>query len=165
MKRFLLLLFCSLFASGTLMAQEIYCHAAISLSEVLTRLGNQFTSQTNQKIIFNFGASSFVARQLEEGAPADLFLSADEEKMNQLEARGLLAEKTRKPLLSNTLVFVARKEAGMKLQSPEDLRLMKGRIAIAEHQSVPAGIYARKYLVQVGIWKELQERLVPVQNV
>ena len=152
-------------ACGTLTAAEIYCHGAASLSDALIKVGNQFTNQTGNKVVFNFGASSLLARQIEEGSPGDLFFSADEEKIDQLQKKGLLMDSTRRSLLSNTLVIVASRESAITLQSGTELLALKGRIAIAEYQSVPAGIYARKYLSSIGLWQKVQDRLVPVANV
>jgi molybdate transport system substrate-binding protein len=150
---------------GTLFASEIYCHGAASLSDALIKLGDQFKKETAISVVFNFGASSLLARQIEEGSPGDLFFSADEEKVDQLQQKGLVIESSRRSLLSNTLVIVAARDSGITLQTGNDLRMLKGRIAIAEYQSVPAGIYAKKYLTNIGLWQELSERLVPVQNV
>ncbi|MGH9857086.1 MAG: molybdate ABC transporter substrate-binding protein, partial [Acidobacteriota bacterium] len=153
------------FQCGLLFSAEIYCLAAASLSDALETVGDQFTNETGVKVVLNFGASSLLARQIEEGSPGDLFISADEEKVDQLQQKRLVIESTRRSLLSNTLVIVTARDSGIQLQSGKDLRLLKGRLALAEYQSVPAGIYAKKYLTSIGLWKELSSRLVPVQNV
>jgi molybdate transport system substrate-binding protein len=162
---FLILPFLLVVQSGLLWGTEIYCLAAASLSDALVKVGHQFTKETGDKVLFNFGASSLLARQIEEGSPGDVFFSADEEKIDQLQQKGNVIVSTRRSILSNTLVIVTARDSGIRLQTGTDLRLLKGRIAIAEYQSVPAGIYAKKYLTSLGIWQELYGRLVPVQNV
>jgi molybdate transport system substrate-binding protein len=154
-----------LLSCSSLDAQDIYCHAAASLADVLSELGEVFQKETGTKARFNFGASSLLARQLEEGAPGDLFVSADEAQMNRLHRQGLILEQTKKAFLSNTLVIVVSNQSKINLRSAQDLRKLRGRIATAEHQIVPAGIYAREFLIQQGLWRELSNRIVPVQNV
>ena len=154
-----------LLVCGNLSAGEIYCHAAASLTDALTEIGKLYMQETDERVFFNFGASSLLVRQIEEGAPGDLMFSADEEKMDSLEQKGLLLPSTRKSVLSNTLVIVVSLDSTLKLKSAKELENFKGRIAIAEYLSVPAGIYARQYLMKIGIWEKIQDRLVPVQNV
>src|SRR5262249_4887746 len=114
---------------------------------------------------FNFGASSMLARQIQEGAPGDIFISADEEKMDMLQKKGLIKTETRKSILSNTLVAVVPENSKFTMNSIQDLAKIKGSIAIAEPQTVPAGIYAKQYLKKVGIWDKVIDRLVPTDNV
>jgi len=154
-----------LLVCANLSADEIYCHAAASLTDALTEIGKLYMQETDERVFFNFGASSLLVRQIEEGAPGDLMFSADEEKMDSLEQKGLLLPSTRKSVLSNTLVIVVSLDSTLKLKSAKELENFKGRIAIAEYLSVPAGIYARQYLMKIGIWEKIQDRLVPVQNV
>lgn len=147
-------------------AAEIRVSAAASLTEALQEASATWIAQGGEPIAFNFGASSLLARQIEEGAPADLFFSADEAKMDGLAAKELIDRKTRRSLLSNSLVLVVAKERGASVASPEDL-LKPGirAIALAETRSVPAGIYAREYLTRKGLWDRLSGRVVPMENV
>src|SRR6266542_4583002 len=109
-----------IFASAVLLATtfvhaaEVTVFAAASLTDSLREIAATYGKQTGVKIVFNFGASSTLARQIEEGAPADIFFSADEAKMDRLERKGLILEATRKSRLSNSLVIVvaAEKEIG-----------------------------------------------------
>jgi molybdate transport system substrate-binding protein len=126
--------------------------AAASLTDALTEIGARYERESGQRVVFNFGASSTLARQIGEGAPADLFLSADEAKVNQLEVV------ERASVLSNTLVIV-----GAGLRSPRDL--IGKRIALAEPSTVPAGIYAKQYLVSMGLWDAVAPNVVPAENV
>jgi molybdate transport system substrate-binding protein len=147
-------------------AAEINVSAASSLTEALQEASAVWTRQGGETVTFNFGASSLLARQIEEGAPADLFFSADEAKMDGLAAKNLIVKETRKSLLSNTLVFVVSKERGAAVASPDDLTKPEVRtIALAETQSVPAGIYAREYLVKKGLWNRMSGKVVPTENV
>jgi molybdate transport system substrate-binding protein len=127
------------------------------LSDALQEIAARYP----EKIVFNFAASSTLARQIDEGAPADLFISADEEKMDALQQKKLIVAATRKSLLSNTLVIVTD---GMVIRHPRDL-LRARRIALAEPSTVPAGIYARKYLQNIKLWDRIQPKVIPTENV
>src|SRR5688572_22644278 len=106
---------------------EVRVFAAASLTDALNEIGADYERRTGEPILFNFGASSTLARQIQEGAPADLFLSADEAKMD------MAAVTDRASVLSNTLVIV-----GANIRSPRDL--LGKTVALAEPSSVPAGI-------------------------
>src|SRR5262245_2275980 len=144
---------------------EIQVYAAASLTDALTEIGQQYQKQTGDQLFFNFAASSILARQIEEDAPADIFFSADEAKMNSLAKKKLIVPETRKSLLSNTLVIVVPEDSKLKLSSAKDLVNVKGYIAIAEPKTVPAGIYAKEYLNKIGIWSKVIDHLVPTENV
>lgn len=144
---------------------EILVHAAASLTDALTEIGSVYKQETGETVLFNFGASSLLARQIQEGAPGDIFFSADEEKMDALEKKGLIRKDTRKSLLSNTLVIVVGTDSKLQFSSARDLVNVKGNIAIAEPQTVPAGIYAKEYLKKIGIWSKVIDRLFSVDNV
>jgi molybdate transport system substrate-binding protein len=166
--RLLLLIafFCGAPALSPAAGSELTVFAAASLTDVMKELGQEFERATGTKVVFNFGASSTLARQIREHAPADLFASADEAKMDDLESRHLLLEGTRRDLLSNTLVIVLPAGSSQTLESAAGLVDPRYRvIAIAEPQTVPAGIYARSYLQDAGLWKKLIDRLVPTENV
>ena len=159
------LIFILLFGSR-LFAAELTVHAAASLTDAMKEIGVAYEKQSGDKLQFNFGASSLLARQIEEGAPADLFISADEAKMDGLEKKGLLLDGTRRRLLSNLLVIVVAKNARAEPKSAADLTKPEYRkIALAEPHSVPAGIYAREYLQKLKLWETLKEKVVPTENV
>ena len=111
MKTKALLFFLSLFLSARLFGAELTVHAAASLTDAMKEIATTYEKESGDKLQFNFGASSLLARQIEEGAPADLFLSADEAKMDALEKKGLLLAGTRRSLLSNLLVIVVANDA------------------------------------------------------
>lgn len=147
-------------------SEEILVSAAASLTDVLTEIGARYRIQTKRKVDFNFGSSSTIARQIEEGAPADIFFSADLEKMDELEKDHLLEPGTRQKLLSNQLVIVVPVDSRLPIASAKDLLQARvRRIAVAEPTSVPAGIYARKYLQEQGLWQRLVNKVVPVLDV
>jgi len=147
-------------------AAELKVFAAASLMESLKEIAAAYEKQTGDKIVFNFGASSFLARQIEEGAPADIFFSADEAKMDGLEKKGLIVKDTRKSRLSNSLVIVVATEKGASIDTPKDLATDKvKRLALAEPRTVPAGIYAREYLQKQNLWPAVEAKVVPTENV
>lgn len=147
-------------------AAEVTVFAAASLTDSLKEIATVYEKQSGDKIIFNFGASSTLARQIEEGAPADIFFSADEAKMNGLEKKGLILKETRKSRLSNSLVIVVAAEGGAAIQSPQDLATDKvKRLALAEPKTVPAGIYAKEYLQKQNFWSAVEAKVIPTENV
>ncbi|MGV3772595.1 MAG: molybdate ABC transporter substrate-binding protein [Verrucomicrobiales bacterium] len=145
-------------------AAEITVHAAASLTEVLTVIGHTFEAKHSHKVVFNFAASSLLARQVERGVPGDIFFSADEAKMDQLDKKGLLKPGSRKSILSNRLVVIIPKHSSSTLSSARGMLQFK-RIALAEPSTVPAGIYAREYLEAEGVWSQIVPRVIPTENV
>ena len=150
----------------SLRAVDLNVFAAASLSDALEELAKTYKPVSGDKLHFNLAASSVLARQIKEGAPADVFFSADEAKMDDLAKAGLIAPASRRSLLSNTLVVVVNAIDGPAIVEPADLaKLSIGRIALAEPQTVPAGIYAREYLQKAGLWEKLRDRIIPTENV
>jgi molybdate transport system substrate-binding protein len=124
-----------------------------------------YEKQSGDKIVFNFGASSLLARQIAERAPADIFVSADEAKMDDLQKAGLIVTETRRDLLSNSLVIIAPDDSKLTIASPEELISKVQKIAIADPRAVPAGIYTKEYLSGLGLWEKLESKMVPTENV
>lgn len=144
---------------------EILVAAAASLTDVLKEISNGYQSKSKNTIKFNFGPSSGLARQIEEGAPADMFFSADLAQMDDLDKNGRLEPGTRKNLLSNQLVIVVPSDSKLAIGSPKDLLKPEvKRIAIAE-PPVPVGAYSSKYLEAEGLWDKIKPKVVPVQDV
>jgi len=153
-------------AGVNLPAAEIVVFAAASLADSLKEIGAAYEKQTGDKVVLNFGASSFLARQIEEGAPADIFFSADEARMDALDRKGLVAKETRTSRLSNSLVIVVAADSALTIKSAKDLTEPKvKRIALADPKTVPAGIYARAYLEQAKLWPGLESKVVATDNV
>ncbi|MHB8523926.1 MAG: molybdate ABC transporter substrate-binding protein [Limisphaerales bacterium] len=147
-------------------AAEVTVFAAASLTDALKETTRDYERQSGDRIFFNFGASSFLARQIEEGAPADLFFSADEAKMDALQKRGRIEASTRRSLLSNALVIVVAVDSPLRLASARDLAGPGFKtIALADPQTVPAGIYSREYLAKLGLWSAVKRKVVPTDNV
>ena len=143
---------------------EVNVYAAASLTDVMKEIASAYEKESGDKILFNFGASSLLARQIIEGAPADVFLSADEAKMDELEQAGLIATDTRRDLLSNLLVIVVP-YSKLVIASPEALVTKSKKIAVADPRAVPAGIYTKEYLTRLGLWRKLESKIVPTENV
>jgi molybdate transport system substrate-binding protein len=153
-------------ATGAARAAELLVCAAASLTDVFTALGGEFERAGGDKPTFNFAASSVLARQIEAGGPCDVFVSADEEKMDGLERRKLVVAGTRRDLLGNELVVVVAADGTLAVGSAADLAAPAVRVlALAEPQSVPAGIYAKQWLQSIGLWSKLIDRVVPTENV
>lgn len=145
---------------------EILVSAAASLTDVLKEISSGYQSKTKNTVKFNFGPSSGLARQIEEGAPADIFFSADLPQMDNLDKNGRLEPGTRKNLLSNQLVIIAPADSKLAISSPKDLlKADIKRIALAEPSSVPVGVYSSKYLTDEGLWDQVKPKVVPVQDV
>lgn len=149
-----------------LTAAEINVFAAASLSDALRDLAALQAKATGDIVRLNLGASSILALQIVNGAPADLFFSADEAKMDTLARAGCIVPDTRCSFLSNSLVIVVPADSELKFASARDLATPAiRRIALAEPQTVPAGIYAREYLQQQGLWPAVADRIIPTENV
>jgi molybdate transport system substrate-binding protein len=143
--------------------------AASSLTEALKAIGAQYTAETGVKVSFSFGASSAVARQIEAGAPADLFFSADADWMDYAQGRSLIQTATRRNLLGNRLVLIAPASSKLTLKIAPGFALGgalgKGRLATGDPDSVPVGRYARSALINLGVWNEVADHLVRAENV
>jgi molybdate transport system substrate-binding protein len=146
------------------LAEEVTVFAASSLTEALREVAAGFESATGHEVVFSFGASNDLARQIRAGAPADVFFSADAAQMDILEAAGLVRAADRIPLLSNVLVAVAPASSAARLGGPADLLSVR-RLALADPEAVPAGVYARRWLTSMGLWEKLRDRIVPTLNV
>ncbi|MGO8675314.1 MAG: molybdate ABC transporter substrate-binding protein [Limisphaerales bacterium] len=140
--------------------------AAASLTDCLKEIAAGYEKETGDKVVFNLAASSTLARQIQAGARADIFFSADEAKMQALEDAGLIAKGTRRSRLSNSLVIVVAAERGAEVKSPQDLAGPRiKRLALADPEAVPAGVYAREYLRGLRLWSAVQPKVVPMENV
>jgi molybdate transport system substrate-binding protein len=141
---------------------EINVYAAASLRDVLQQLAPACEEAAGARLVFNFGASNDLARQIEAGNKADLFFSADEAWMDHVAQAGLVDAESRRSLLSNRLVVVGLKDGPLSIQSPLDLVGPDvRRISLANPEAVPAGKYAKAWLEKVGLWDRLRERVLP----
>lgn len=144
--------------------------AAASLTDVLQPIGSAFTARTGQPVRFSFAASSVLARQIESGAPADVFISADQDWMDYLQQRRLIRADTRSDVAGNALVLIAPVDSRLALKVAPGFALAAalgptGRLAMADPASVPAGRYAQQALNQLGVWASVQQRSVAADNV
>jgi molybdate transport system substrate-binding protein len=162
-----------LFTTGIAAAAEdntpLVVFAAASLTDALNEVGTAFTKETGIPIKSSFAASSALAKQVESGAPAGVFFSADEEWMDYLEKKDLLTPGSRRDVLANKLVLVAPSDskAHVKISSGKALLAAIGdaRVATGDPDSVPVGKYAKAALTKLGAWEQLEPRLVRAENV
>jgi molybdate transport system substrate-binding protein len=146
-------------------AATITVFAASSLTESLKQITTDYEKTCGDKIVFNFGASGTLARQIEAGAPADIFFAADEMKVDSLEKKGLLVSGTRKSLLGNLLVIATPTDAAA-IGSPAELtNASLQHIALGELKTVPCGSYAKAYLDRVKLWHAIESKVVPCESV
>ena len=150
-------------------AQGALVFAASSLKEALDEAAGAFAAGRAGRVEISYGASGTLARQIERGAPADIFISADPQWADYLEQRGLVAAGTRRSLLANELVLVAPAASALRLKLAPGLDLAralgKGRLAIADPASVPAGRYGKSALQWLGAWNAIADRIAPSENV
>lgn len=149
---------------------DVTVFAAASLQNALEDIARGYRQQTGRTVKFSFAASSNLARQIAQGAPAALFASADEQWMNYLQERKLIAPDSRKSLLGNRLVLVvpAASRAAVDLKPGFDLAALlgaDGRWVTGDPASVPVGRYAQQALTTLGVWPLAQRRLVRAENV
>jgi molybdate transport system substrate-binding protein len=152
-------------------AQEraITVFAAASLSDALGEIAADWQVESGQRVVVSFAASSALARQIEQGAPADVFVSADEAWMDYLDARGLIRDGTRVDLVGNRIVLIAPAGAAEPVEIRPDLELAAmlgdGRLAMADVEAVPAGRYGRAALDSLGLWAEVEGHVAQAENV
>jgi molybdate transport system substrate-binding protein len=162
------------FALGAAPQQSspITVSAAISLKDALDELGPIFQAQQHRKnggsgtiVTYNYGGSGTLARQIEQGAPVDLFFSAAEKQMDELAAQGLIVADTRRDLVGNALVLIAPAQS-TALHSFQDLSNAAVKtIALGETSTVPAGMYARQTLEHLGLFAAVEKKVVYAKDV
>ena len=151
-------------------AGEVTVFAAASLQDALQAAARRYAEQTGRSVKFSFAASSVLARQIEQGAPAAIFASADERWMDYLQARNLIVADSRRSLLGNRMVLVVpvSNPVQVELRPGFDLAALlgpDGRWVTGDPASVPAGRYAQEALTRLGVWPLAQSRLVRAENV
>ena len=147
--------------------RNVTVYAAASLQEALTEIGRKYeASHAGTKILFSFDASGSLAKKIDEGAPADVFVSASDEWMRYLVKQGKVPADQSKVLLNNRLVCVVPSDSELKLKGPGDLAGVN-RIAIGDPAQVPAGEYAVEALKKLGLWDRMnqEKRFVLGSNV
>jgi molybdate transport system substrate-binding protein len=151
-------------------AQDLTVFAAASLQNAFEDVGKLYQQKSGRAVKFSFAASSALARQIEQGAPAAIFASADEQWMDYLAQRKLIVDATRKSLLGNRLVLVvpATSPVTVDLKHGFDLKALlgaDGRWVTGDPAGVPVGRYAQEAFTKLGVWDFAQTRLVRAENV
>jgi molybdate transport system substrate-binding protein len=145
---------------------EIVVGAAISLKEAFNELGGIYQQRTGTKVTFSFGASGELEKQIEAGAPLDVFASAAEKEMDDLQAKKLIDRATRVDFVRNTLVLVVPTDSMLQIHSFNDIEKPGvTKIAIGNPKTVPAGQYAQQLLRNTQIWPKIESRLILGENV
>ncbi len=143
-------------------------YAAASTADLITEIAESYQQESSIRLRLNFAASSTLARQIQSGAQADVFISANPQWMDYLQQEGLAVADTRRDLLTNRLVLVVPQdeELDVKLEQGFDVTsALKGRIAMGDPDHVPAGVYAKQALEHLGWWELLQDRVIPAVDV
>ena len=146
--------------------REVVVSAAISLSGALEEIAGDYERATGTRAVLNVAGSDTLATQIVQGAPVDLFVSADGAQLDRVDAHGLLVGDTRVDLLANQLVAIVPAARGGTVVEPRDLESASiRRIAIGDPDAVPAGVYAKAYLGSVGLWENVADKVVPTRDV
>ena len=150
-------------------AETVIVFAAASLKDALDENVKAFQTMSTDKVVVSYAASSALAKQIEAGAPADVFISADLDWMDYLEQRRRIKTDTRRNLLRNRLVLIAPAGSKVSVEIAPGFPLAKllgnGRLAVANRDAVPAGKYAKASLEALGVWKDVETKLASAENV
>jgi len=157
-------------ALGQARSRPITVFAASSMTDVLEAMGAEFARTGGAPVRFSFASSAVIARQLEAGAPADMFVSADLEWMDYVQGRGLIQTHTRANMVSNRLVLIAAADSTISLRIAQDFPIARalgprGRLSTGDPDNVPVGRYARQALTSLGVWNDVADHLVRAENV
>jgi molybdate transport system substrate-binding protein len=149
--------------------RDLLVFGAASLRNALDEVNTQYQRANSRKVVVSYAASSALAKQIENGAPADIFMSADLDWMDYLAGRRLIKPDTRANFLGNRLVLVAAADSQMTLTIAPNFPLAQalgnGRLAMADPASVPAGKYGKAALEALGVWPSVAGRIAPAQDV
>jgi molybdate transport system substrate-binding protein len=148
-------------------AQELTVSAAASLTNAFPEIGKHFEKEhPGTKVVFNFAASGSLLQQIAQGAPVDVFASADQKTMDQAQEKGLIVPASRKNIVSNTLVLIVPQDSKLALSGLKGLAspLVK-RVAVGNPATVPVGRYTQEALTQAGLWEALQPKLILGESV
>jgi molybdate transport system substrate-binding protein len=150
-------------------ADTITVFAAASLKDALDENARAYQAKAGDRIVVSYAASPALAKQIEAGAPADLFISADLDWMDYLDQRRLIKAHTRQNLLRNRLVLIAAAGSKVSVNIAPGFPLAKllgdGRLAMANPDAVPAGKYGKASLEALGVWKDVQSKVASAENV
>ena len=159
---------CVALIASPALADDVTVFAAASLTDALDRIAAQWSEETGQTAVMSYAGSSALARQIQQGAPADIFISASEDWMDAVQASGDISTDTRRDLLGNSLVLIAHGDAApVTIDNTLDLTAMLdgGRLSMAMVDSVPAGIYGKAALTHLGLWDAVAPMVAQSDNV
>ncbi|MEO8738084.1 MAG: molybdate ABC transporter substrate-binding protein [Casimicrobiaceae bacterium] len=160
---------CVSIASPPVKAVDVTVFAAASLKEAMDDQARQFEANTGNKVIVSYGASNALAKQIESGAPADIFISADLDWMDYIDQKRLVAPNMRFDLLRNTLVLIAPASSVSTLKIGPNFGLAAAlgneKLAMANPDSVPAGKYGKSALEKLGVWQSVEKQVARAENV
>lgn len=148
--------------------QKITVYAAASLTNAINDIAAAYEKSKGVKVVSSFAASSALAKQIENGAPADVFISADTKWMNYLQDKDKIVKESRHNLLGNHLVLIAPKGSALKVEMDKSFDFAKafdGKLCTGDLESVPVGIYAKQSLTALGWWDSIKSRIVGTQDV
>jgi molybdate transport system substrate-binding protein len=150
-------------------SKDLVVDAAASLKNALDEVNTAFTTEKSVKVAASYAASSALAKQIESGSPADVFISADLDWMDYLAGKKLIKPETRANLLGNKIVLVAAASSTLKVDVAPNFPLAKllgdGRLAMADPSAVPAGKYGKASLEALGVWASVAAKVAPAENV
>lgn len=146
---------------------EINVSAAASLKDALEKINENYKQATGTTVVLNLGGSGALVKQIKEGAPTDLFISASNKAMNELVEGGTVEKESVSVLLKNSLVLVVPKDNAAKIEKVEDLANLdeKSKLAIGEVETVPAGQYAKESLTNLKLWDKVESHVVYAKDV
>ncbi len=152
------------------LANKILVFAASSLTDALVAIAKQYEKISDDTIVLSFGSSAALAQQIANGAPADIYVSADVQWMDYLEGLDMIRVRTRQDLLGNRLVLIAPKDSDIKSKRltpgfPLAEWLGDGRLAMGNPASVPAGIYGKQALKSLKVWKQVKRKVAATEDV
>jgi molybdate transport system substrate-binding protein len=160
---------CLTAASTMVTAADATVFAAASLKEALDEQTKQFEARTGNKVVVSYGASNALARQIDAGAPTDIFISADLDWMDYVDQKHQVVPNTRFDLLRNTLVLIAPSSSRTTLRIAPNFGLAAAlgtdKLAMANPESVPAGKYGRSALEKLGVWPSVEKQVARAENV
>lgn len=169
MSRFIYLIIGFLLLSLSSIAKaDITVLAAASLTNALSDIAKQYETKTGIKIKTSFASSSVLAKQIENGISADIFISADSQWMDYLYDKGKIDNTSRRDLLANNLVLITPKGQGFKAQLTKGGQLansFEGKLCTGETETVPVGKYAKEALEKLGLWNDIKSRIVGTEDV
>jgi molybdate transport system substrate-binding protein len=158
-----------LLAPAMAWAADPVVFAAASLKNALDDAAKAYEAKTGHKVIISYAGSSALAKQIEQGAPADIFISADLDWMDYLAGKNLIKNETRRNFLGNRLVLVAPADSTLSIKIAPGFELARAlgnnRLAVADPASVPAGKYAKASLEKLGVWDSVKDKLAQAENV